>query len=245
MKNIFLKVSYDGTNYCGWQKQNNAVSIQQTLEKAISNITREDIELIASGRTDSGVHALGQICNFKTGSNIPSQKFAYAINSKLPKDIRVIESKEVDFAFNARFTAKKKTYMYRIYNSEISSPFYYKYSMQVAQKLDMDLMSKNVKMLIGTYDWTSFYTYETNNPKNPVRTIYSADILKDSDMITFEIEGNGFLYNMVRIIVGTLIDIGLNKNERDIKRIIEKKDRSYAGATAKPQGLFLKEVCYQ
>lgn len=245
MKNIFLKLSYDGSAYCGWQIQNNAISIQEVIQKVILEITGENVELIASGRTDSGVHALGQVCNFHTNSNIASEKFVYAINSKLPKDIRIIESKEVDMSFNSRFSSKKKTYIYQIYNSKIQSPFYYKYSMQVDKMLDLDKMKENVKMLIGTYDFSSFYTKEKGNLKNPIRTIYSADIFKRDDLIIFEITGNGFLYNMVRIITGTLIDIGLLKESMNIKEIMNKKDRVYAGATAKPQGLFLKEVFYE
>lgn len=245
MKNIILNISYDGSNYSGWQRQNNANSIQETIENAIYKITDEKVDLIASGRTDSGVHALGQIANFKTYSNIRADKFAYAINSNLPDDIRINYSNQTDIDFNSRFMAKKKTYIYQIYNNDIKNPFNYKYTMQVKNKLNFELMQENIKMLIGTYDWTSFYTKEKDNPKNPIRTVYDCSLSKNQDILTIEITGNGFLYNMVRIIAGTLIEIGLDKKNMNIEQIIKAKDRKYAGATAKACGLFLKNVEYK
>lgn len=245
MRNILLEISYDGTNYSGWQRQKNAISIQEKIEEAISQICSEEINIIASGRTDAGVHALSQIANFNTTSNIEAKKCAKAINSKLPDDIRILSSKEVDKNFNARFSAKKKTYIYHIFNRDIKSPFWDKYSMHINRMLDLELMKYNAKMLIGTHDFTSFYTFEENNPKNTVKTIYSSDITKIyDDVVTFSITGDGFLYNMVRIIVGTLIEIGLHQKNDDIIQILMYKDRTKAGATAKAKGLFLKNVEY-
>ena len=206
MRNILLEISYDGTNYSGWQRQKNAISIQEKIEEAISQICSEEINIIASGRTDAGVHALSQIANFNTTSNIDAEKFAKAINSKLPED---------------------------------------KYSVHINRILDLELMKYNAKMLIGTHDFTSFYTFEENNPKNTVKAIYSSDITKIyDDVLTFSITGDGFLYNMVRIIVGTLIEIGLHQKNDDISQILMYKDRTKAGATAKAKGLFLKNVEY-
>lgn len=244
MKNIVIHLSYDGTNYSGWQRQNNSKSIQEQIETAIYKISHERVNLIASGRTDAGVHAINQVANFNICSDIPCEKFAYAINSKLPDDIRIISSYQADMDFNSRFCSKRKTYLYKIYNNPIKSPFDYKYSMQVTKPLDYDLMLENTKMLIGTYDWTSFYTMEKNNPKNPVRTIYEAKLIKDDKFIYMQITGNGFLYNMVRIIAGTLIEIGLHKKNMNITQILNAKNRAVAGATAKACGLFLKNVEY-
>lgn len=245
MRNILLEISYDGTNYSGWQRQKNAISIQEKIEEAINQICSEGINVTASGRTDAGVHALLQIANFNTTSNIDAKKFAKAINSKLPDDIRILSSKEVDENFNARFSSKKKTYIYHIFNRDIKSPFWDKYSMHINRILDLELMKYNAKMLIGTHDFTSFYTFEENNPKNTIKTIYSSDITKIyDDVLTFSITGDGFLYNMVRIIVGTLIEIGLYQKNDDISQILMYKDRTKAGATAKAKGLFLKNVEY-
>lgn len=245
MRNILLGISYDGTNYSGWQRQKNAITIQEKIEDAISLICNEEINVIASGRTDAGVHALSQIANFNTSSRIDAKKFAKAINTKLPDDIRILSSKEVDEYFNARFSAKKKTYVYHILNRDIKSPFWDRYSMHINRKLDLELMKSNANMIIGTHDFTSFYTYEENNPKNTIRTIYSSDIVKIyEDILTFSITGDGFLYNMVRIIVGTLIEIGLHQKNDNISQILMYKDRTKAGATAKAKGLFLKNVEY-
>jgi tRNA pseudouridine synthase A len=243
MGNIFLTISYDGTNYAGWQKQKKANTIQENIENAIYEITNERVNLIASGRTDSGVHAISQVANFTTSSTIRPENFYKAINTKLPNDIIVTSSKLVDDDFNSRFSAKKKTYMYQIYNNDIKNPFYDKYSMFVNQKLDIVAMKENINKIVGTYDFTSFYTKEKENPKNPIRTIYSANIEEEGKLIRITITGNGFLYNMVRIITGTLIDIGFNRKE-DILKILYEKDRQKAGATAKAKGLFLKSVEY-
>lgn len=241
--NIFLEISYDGTNYAGWQRQKNVVTIQEQIENAIFDITREKVDVIASGRTDAGVHALGQVANFITKSNIKPENFAKAINTKLPKDIVIKSSREMDENFNSRFSAKKKTYIYQIYNSDTKSPFLDKYSMFINKKLDLELMKNEVQKLAGEHNFTSFYTAEKDNPKNPVRNIYYANVEKKDELIIVTLCGNGFLYNMVRIIAGTLIDIGLHKKE-DIKTILEQKNREKAGATAKAKGLFLKSVQY-
>lgn len=244
LKNIKLDISYDGTNYCGWQKQKNAITIQSVLEETISKIVKEDIILVASGRTDSKVHALGQVANFKMNCNIPVGNLVRAINSLLPNDIRVLSAQEVNTQFSSRFSSKKKTYLYRIYNNEISSPFYSKYSSFIPYKLDIDLMKQALELLVGEHDFKAFMS-TGSDVKNTIRTIYSVNLFKKNNIIEIEITGNGFLYNMVRIIVGTIIEIGNNKrNINCIEDAYIIRNRSLLGKTAKPEGLFLKEVIY-
>lgn len=244
-KNYKLDIAYDGTNYHGWQEQKeNKNTVQSKLNSAIYAVTGETVSINASGRTDAGVHALNQVANVRLDTKIPAQKLTFAINAYLPDDIRVLNVETVDDGFDARFSAKKKTYIYRIYNSKVSNPFYKNYSLQVGGELDLQKMQLNAEMLIGEHDFTSFYKKVQGVEKNPVRVIYDSDISKRENMITFEITGNGFLYNMVRIISGTLIKIGLGKEDSSVADIMLKKDRIHAGPTAKPHGLFLKEVIY-
>lgn len=244
LRNIRLLISYDGTNYCGWQRQNDMITIQDTIEKAIFKVTKEEVILTGSGRTDANVHALGQVANFITNSNIEADRFAYAINYNLDNDIRILNSDEVSMDFNSRFSSKKKTYLYQIYNSRIISPFYIKYAMQVPLNLDLELMKNASQLLIGEHDFRAFMA-SNSEIKTTIRTIYDISIEKEENLIKIRITGNGFLYNMVRIIVGTLIDIGLKrKNEECIKKAINIGDRTLLGATARPNGLFLEKVVY-
>lgn len=244
LKNIRLVISYDGTDYCGWQKQNNAITIQNVMENCISKIIKEDVNLVASGRTDSKVHALGQVANFKMNCNIPVGNLVRAINSVLPDDIRVLNAEEVNVQFSARFSSKKKTYLYKIYNDEIFSPFYSRYSTFIPYKLDIGIMKQALELLVGEHDFRAFMS-SGSGVKNTIRTIYSVNLLKKDSIIEIEITGNGFLYNMVRIIVGTIIEIGNEKrNINCIKDAFIYKDRSLLGKTAKPEGLFLRKVIY-
>lgn len=244
MRNIYLKLMYKGTNYSGWQRQENAVTIQEVLENAIYKVTSEKVKTVASGRTDKGVHALGQVINFHTDTKIKEENIKFAINYNLPLDIRVIESREVEEDFNARFSAKEKTYVYLIDNSEVKNPFYIENAMNINYKLDIEKMISEAKSLIGIKDFSSFYKVEKNNPKNPIRNIKKLTIEKEENLIKIEITAESFLYNMVRIIVGTLIDIGSSRNKMSIEEILSKKDRKYAGFTAEAKGLYLKEVIY-
>ena len=243
MRNIKITIQYNGKNYCGWQKQNNSPGIQGTIEKAIFDITREEVKITGSGRTDAGVHALGQVANFKTNSQIPVDRIPNALNAKLPKDISIVKAEEVDEDFHSRYSAKKKTYRYQVYNSLYRSPIYADISYPVKYDLDIDKMKKEAKSLIGTYDFKGFMS-SGSSVIDTVRTIYNIEVSKSEDLIIIEIEGNGFLYNMVRIIAGTLVDIGRGRIAEKMSTIIESKSRSMAGHTAPAHGLFLKKVDY-
>jgi tRNA pseudouridine38-40 synthase len=236
-------IEYDGTNYGGWQKQKNTLSIQQVIEEAIYKITKKEVNLISSGRTDAGVHAIGQVANFITTSKIPIEKIPDAINSKLPNDISIIGSKEVAMDFHARYSARRKRYKYIILNSKYKRPINRNYSYHVKYDLDIDKMKNEIKYLIGEHDFKAFMS-SGSSVQTTVRTIYDVSIEKQGDLIILEIEGNGFLYNMVRIIVGTLIDIGRGKISTSLKDIINSKDRNRAGYTSPACGLFLKKVYY-
>ena len=228
----------------GWQKQPNKLNIQGEIERAIETITGEKIDLIASGRTDAGVHSLGQVANFKTQSNLPIEKFAVAINSKLKKSIRVLNAEEVDLRFHSRYNCKKKTYRYIINNTEHGSAIYRNIEYYVPVKLDIGEMKKAIKYFKGEHDFKGFKASGTSS-KSSVRTIYEANILTENNRIIIELTGNGFLYNMVRIIAGTLVDVGLGKIKAEtIPEIIESKDRQKAGKTLPPQGLYLVKVEY-
>ena len=243
MRNIKITIQYNGKNYCGWQKQNNSPGIQGTIEKAIFDITREEVKITGSGRTDAGVHALGQVANFKINSQIPVDRIPNALNAKLPKDISIVKAEEVDEDFHSRYSAKKKTYRYQVYNSLYRSPIYADISYPVKYDLDIDKMKKEAKSLIGTYDFKGFMS-SGSSVTDTVRTIYNIEVSKSEDLIIIEIEGNGFLYNMVRIIAGTLVDIGRGRITEKMSTIIESKSRSMAGHTAPAHGLFLKKVDY-
>ena len=212
MRNIKLTIEYDGKDFNGWQKQPNKLNIQGTIEQAIKNITGEDVELNASGRTDAGVHALGQVANFKTNSEIPIEKFAIAINSKLKKSIVIKKAEEVDERFHSRLNCKRKTYRYIINNSSEGTAIYRYLETHIPQKLDVRKMEQALKYFEGEHDFKAFKSSGTSS-KTSVRTIYSANIVTEGDNIAIDLTGNGFLYNMVRIIAGTLLDVGLRKNK--------------------------------
>lgn len=245
MRNIRLTLEYDGKEFNGWQKQPNKLNIQGTIEKAIERITGEKIDLMASGRTDRGVHALGQVANFKTNSKLPIEKFPIAINSNMKSSIRIKDAEEVDERFHSRLSCKRKTYRYVINNSKYGSSIYRNLETHIPVKLNIDKMKEAVKYFEGEHDFKAFRASGTSS-KSSVRTIYKAEIIERPDeRIWIELTGNGFLYNMVRIISGTLVDVGLGKIEpEEIKNIIESKDRQKAGKTLAPQGLFLVNVEY-
>ncbi|QSX06021.1 tRNA pseudouridine(38-40) synthase TruA [Sedimentibacter sp. zth1] len=243
-RNIKLTIMYDGNSYFGWQKQKDLPTVQQAIEKAIYNITKENVNLVGSGRTDSKVHALGQVANFITDSSIPTDRFARAINSNIDTRIRIMKAEEVDISFNSRFSSKKKTYLYQIYNKSISNPFYDKYACFVPYELDIEKMRSALKLIEGEHDFKAFMA-SNSDVKSTIRQIYSTKIIVENSLIKVEIMGNGFLYNMVRIIVGTLLEIGSNRKEINVfKRAFELKDRNVLGQTAKAEGLFLKKVIY-
>ena len=245
MRNIKLTIEYDGKDFNGWQKQPNKLNIQGEIEKAIERITGEEVELNASGRTDAGVHALGQVANFKTNSNIPIEKIPIALNTNLKKSIRILNAEEVDERFHSRLSCKEKTYRYVINNSEYGTAIYRNMEYCVPQKLDVEAMQKAAKYFEGEHDFKAFKASGTSS-KSSVRTIFKAEVTKHEDRIYIELTGNGFLYNMVRIISGTLLEVGMGRiKPEEVSEIIESKDRLKAGKTLPPQGLFLVEIKYK
>lgn len=245
MKNICLIIEYLGKNYCGYQKQINGISIQQVLEEAIENATSKKVETYASGRTDSGVNALGQVVNFETDSTIAPEKMAVCINRYLPNDIRIIKSFEVESDFNSRFSAKSKTYEYRLVINRPLSVFEVDRAALCTYNLDLDKMKKACQKIVGEHDFGSFMASKSNIKDNTVRTVYSFDFVQNDDMLIFTIKGNGFLYNMVRIIIGTMIDIARGSLDISvIDKMFEGNNRKIGGKTAPAEGLYLKEVEY-
>ena len=245
MRTIKLTIEYDGKDFNGWQKQPNKLNIQGEIERAIYNITKEEVDLIGSGRTDAGVHAFGQIANFKTNSNISIEKMAIAINSQLKNSIVVKKAEEVDERFHSRYNAKRKTYRYVINNTEYGSAIYRNLEYHFPIKLNVENMKEAAKFFEGEHDFKAFKSSGTSG-KNSVRTIYKAEVRTDGERILIELTGNGFLYNMVRIISGTLLDVGLGKIEpSEIEDIINSKDRTRAGKTLPAHGLYLVKVNYE
>ena len=244
MRNIKLTIEYDGKDYNGWQKQPNKLNIQGEIEKAIETVTGKKVELIGSGRTDAGVHAFAQVANFKIDSDFPIEKIAIAINSQLKTSIRIQKAEEVEENFHSRYHCHKKTYSYIIDNSEQGTAIYRNYTYHVPQPLDVEAMQKAVNYLVGEHDFSSFKSSGTSS-KSSVRTIYEAKVLREQERVVIMLTGSGFLYNMVRIISGTLVEIGKGeKKPEEMKKILEAKDRSLAGKTLPAQGLFLMNVSY-
>ena len=244
MRNIKLTIAYDGTDFGGWQVQPNAITVQQLLENRLEEMFRQKVKLVASGRTDAGVHALGQVANFKADTKIDIEKLPIAINSHLNNDIRVFSAEEVDEEFNSRFSAKKKTYKYQIYNSRIMNPFLSRYAYQVPYKMDYSKIEDIRKILLGEHDFKAFMS-SGSDVKTTVRTIYAVDYKVKGKLLEVEITGNGFLYNMIRIIIGTLVEVCSGKRDVEcFRRAIETGNREELGPTAKACGLFLKEVMY-
>ena len=246
MRNIKIILEYDGTRYHGWQRQGDTITIQKVLEESISKITQENIRVIGSGRTDAGVHAISQVANFRTNSNIGVRNLFNGINSVLPWDIVVKELAEVDAAFHARYDTKSKVYLYQIFNGPVRSALYRNCAWFKREPLDMGRMKEAALLLKGTFDFSSFCAANCGI-KDHVRTILDIDMeINHQDMIKIFIEANGFLKYMVRNIVGTLVDVGKGKiSPAELMGIVEAKDRRRAGITAPAHGLFLKEVRYK
>ncbi|MBN2883940.1 MAG: tRNA pseudouridine(38-40) synthase TruA [Clostridia bacterium] len=244
MKNIFLEIEYDGTNYCGWQVQKNGIAVQRKIEEAIEGLTGEKLRINGAGRTDAGVHALGQTATFNTESNIPSADLSKALNQKLPKDISIISSREVPVDFHARFSAVGKVYRYIILNRQQRSPFYENKAYKYGKKLDIAAMKEAAGHFIGCHDFKAFMA-SGSSVEDTVRRIERLEVSKESNLITIEIEGNGFLYNMVRIIAGTIIECGEGRREpAEIPDIISGCNRKTAGRTLPAHGLYLVKVKY-
>lgn len=242
--NVRLNIQYDGTNYHGWQTQHRQITVQSVLTRAVAELTAERIKIIGCGRTDAKVHAIDYVCNFMTETTIPIESLPYAINSHLPDDIICKSAAVVPDDFRANQSAKKKTYIYRVLNTEFNNAFLKNYSWHYKYPLDVLKMQEAAKAFLGEHDFIGFASAGLS-VKTTVRTIYSLDVRRGGDIIEIEVCGNGFLYNMVRIIAGTLVWMGNGKLDyRDAAEIIASLDRERAGITAPPQGLFLKEVFY-
>ncbi|SHJ78850.1 tRNA pseudouridine(38-40) synthase TruA [Tepidibacter formicigenes] len=245
MRNIKLTIQYDGSRYSGWQRLGHTdMTIQSKIENVLSKMTSEKIEIIGSGRTDVGVHALGQVANFKTNSKMTTSEMIEYLYKYLPQDIVVTNIEEVEERFHSRYNASSKKYIYKIYNDIYHNPFLRKYTTHISEKLDIDAMKKASLFIIGEHDFTSFRSSKSKKKSN-IRTIYSIDIIEKGNLIEIIVHGNGFLYNMVRIIVGTLLEVGLgNMKPENVNYILLSKDRKLAGPTAPAKGLYLLEVEY-
>jgi tRNA pseudouridine38-40 synthase len=244
MKRIKAVLEYDGSGYHGFQIQKNAISIQETIESSIEKLIGYRVSIMAAGRTDAGVHALGQVIAFDTNSSIPADKWKFALNSILPADIRVISSCRVDSDFHPRFQALDKKYIYYIYRRQRGRVFYSPYAYCNQEKLNMEAMQEACKLLLGLQNFKSFCA-SGSSVKTFDRHIKECQLSQKGPFIQFEICADGFLYHMVRIIVGTLLEVGRSNLEpQDIARIIQAQDRNQAGPTAPPQGLYLHSVNY-
>lgn len=243
MNNIKLVIEYDGTNYAGWQQQKKDNTVQQTLKHAIENVVNEKIELHGAGRTDSGTHAKGQVANFETKSTIPPSGLVHAINAYLPKDIVVKSAKKVPDVFHSRYSAKSKVYRYTILNDITTSAINRNFCYYCNVELNIERMRKAASALIGTHDFSTFKS--KSNIINSVRTIRKLEIKKRGKYLFITVEANGFLYKMVRSIVGTLLEVGKGKMTiNKFKKVLKSKTRSLAGDTVPAKGLCLLKVKY-
>ncbi|MFF2455767.1 tRNA pseudouridine(38-40) synthase TruA [Peribacillus simplex] len=243
MNNYKLTIQYDGGRYKGWQRLGNSDdTIQGKIENVLTEMAGEKIEIIGCSRTDAGVHALAQIANFKIGENLTEAEIMNYLNRYLPRDISIVEVRLVPDRFHARYNAKDKTYLYKIWNEPYTNPFMRKYSMHVEKKLDITRMKKACQHFIGVHDFTA-YSNAKSKKKSMVREIYSIDIEEDAGFIQITVRGDGFLYNMVRKIVGTLIEVGLGEIDAgNIPSILESKERIQTGPMAEAAGLYLVKV---
>ncbi len=246
MKRILLTIAYDGTEFNGWQKQKDGSlrTVQGEFEKACTRLFKTEICSIGASRTDSGVHAVGQRVVIDVETTIPTEKIPLALNSFLPEDIAAVAAEEREADFNPRFRALRKTYEYKIYNSQFRNPVYRNYSEYVREKLNVEKMADASKAFLGKHDFVGFCA-SGNSSKTTVREIYDISVRNEGDFIVMRVTGNGFLYNMVRIIAGTLIYVGNGKiDPKDMEDIIASGDRTRAGKTAGPAGLTLFKIIY-
>ncbi|MBS4539437.1 tRNA pseudouridine(38-40) synthase TruA [Clostridium sp. D2Q-11] len=243
MNNYKLKVQYDGGRYRGWQRLgNDDNTIQGKIEEVLSKLVDEEIQINGSSRTDAGVHALAQIANFKTNKKFSEGEVKKYLNKYLPQDISITEVRLVSESFHPRYNAKEKTYLYKIWNKDYTNPFMRKYSMHVDRKLDIKRMEKASEHFIGKHDFTAFSNAKSKK-KSKVREIYSVDIEENQGFIEIRVRGNGFLYNMVRKMVGALIEVGIHEmNPDNILKIIDSKERKHVGIMADASGLYLEKV---
>ena len=243
-RRIALLIQYDGSAFNGWQYQDNGRSIQGEIEQAIAILTKETVRITASGRTDSGVHALGQVAHFDTNSDIPLDRFCIGLNGIMGYELSILNAYEVDTTFHARFSARKREYIYKIYNNPQRSPFMRYRAMWLNYHLDENYLADTLRYIEGEHDFASFCK-KKSRLENTVRTIFKTNVTRNDNYIQISITGNAFLHNMIRIIIGTCIDMYKNgKEPAFIKEIMEMKDRDCSGVTAPPYGLYLNEIKY-
>lgn len=244
MRNIMIEIEYDGTNFCGWQTQPKGRTVQAEIGNVLYQLTRQDITIHGAGRTDAKVHAKGQAASFILDNRIPTSRIPLAMNSLLPEDISIKGAYEVPLDFHARYSAIGKRYGYQIYRGSSPSALLRNYSYHVFKSLDLGRMKEGSKLLLGTHDFRGFMT-SGSSVKNTVRTLHSISIEEMGESLWITFEGNGFLYNMVRIMVGTLIELSTGRfDQKRLLLALNEKDRTFAGPTAPPQGLFLEKVYY-
>jgi tRNA pseudouridine38-40 synthase len=243
MRNVALEIAYDGTAYAGWQLQNNAVTVQGVVEEALDRTGTASPRLRVAGRTDAGVHALGQVASFFTESGMTPREYQLALNSLMPFDVRVLGARDAPPSFHPRFSARKRWYRYLVYNGDTLTPFFRNYALWLARGVNLSLLGEYAKRIVGVHDFTSFASLEAGD--DPVREVYSCDVTKKNDFIIFDITANGFLRKMVRTLVGTFFE--LEKQETVPERItgvLRARDRQEAGSTVYPGGLYLMKVFY-
>lgn len=244
MRDILLKLRYDGSKFHGWQVQKNAYTVQEALQDALEKVFSERPAVKGCSRTDSGVHANVYFVAFKTEKNIPCEKILTALNTYLPKSVCVFECEDTTDDFHPRYSCKAKEYVYKIYNAKIRNPFYENRAMFYPYKLDEKYLDEQAQAFVGKHDFKGFCSKRTD-VEDTVRTVYYANVKREGDFVIFTVCADGFLYNMVRIMVGTLLFIAQGKIKKDeLSKIIEKKDRTLAGKTASPYGLYLNKVEY-
>lgn len=244
MKNLLLTIRYDGSSYHGWQVQKNAITVQEVFQNAVEKVFRNRLDVTGCSRTDTGVHANMYCLTLKTDMNISNDGVVLALNSNLPDDIAVIACKQAEDDFHPRYSCKSKEYIYKLYNGRIRDPFYSKYAYHYRYGIDADYLNKEAKAFIGMYDYSGFCSSKSD-VEYTVRTVKNFEVYRNGDMVYFKVEADGFLYNMVRIMVGTLLFISEGKiKEGELIEVIKSKDRKRAGKTAPPQGLYLNKINY-
>lgn len=244
MKRFLLTIQYDGTNYHGWQVQKNALTVQEVVQNAIEKVFGERLDVIGCSRTDSGVHANNYCLSFDTDMNISPSNVILALNGFLPKDVAVKKCREVSPDFHPRYSVKDKEYLYKINNAEVRDAFLANYSYYYHRKIDAEYLDREAKAFIGTHDFIGFCSSKTD-VEGTVRTVKAFDVWREGDMVYFKVSADGFLYNMVRIMVGTLLFVNEGKiKQGELVDVISSKDRKRAGKTAQPQGLYLNKINY-
>lgn len=244
MRNLLLTISYDGSNYHGWQVQKNAVTVQEVFQNAVKKLFKQNIDIKGCSRTDSGVNANKYCVSFKTDTDIPCENIIMALNSYLPDDIAVLNCTDMDIDFHARYNVVKKEYVYIINNSKIRNPFLRNYAFWYRYDIDTDYLNEQAQAFVGTYDYSGFCS-ANSGVEDTVRTVHSFEVSRKGDIVYFKVSADGFLYNMVRIMVGTLLFVNEGKIKKDeLKNVILSKNRKLAGKTAPPQGLYLNDVIY-